>query len=357
MHSGEDNKPCGYEDTEVGASMKGFLRNVAKHTYYKAYPVLSTVWSLIRYVEVFWFYPWILTLPHPLAWKIFKLRAPWLFFRPSEKKRISDNLTHVLETRMSRNRAVLVARRHALFMSSIRFDTQFILSCPPRKVDRTVRFEGLSHVDAVLEQRKGVLLLGCHTGHFYRTIFASARRGYKLHVITMRPEDARQGLWEDKTGSTLYQKLVKKMEEEPNIRIEYVGGSLREVPRALNRGEVVAATLDVPLARGDHRAVKIEFLGRECYFSAQLIRLATRLNAVCLPYVARVDGGLCWLEVFPPRTVADTPAVDVTEVEKEMMYIFGRLEEHILAHPEQWWLWNNLDRFAVPSRDMQNHDL
>jgi lauroyl/myristoyl acyltransferase len=147
------------------------------------------------------------------------------------------------------------------------------------------------------------------------------------------------------------------MEEEPNVRIEYVGGSLLEVPRALQRGEVVAAMLDVPLAQGDHRTVKIQFMGRECYFSSQLIRLASRLNAVCLPYVARVDRDLCWLKIFPPRTRADNPATDNAEVEEEMMYVFGKLEAHIYAHPEQWWLWNNFHSFAMSSCDMQDSDL
>ncbi len=334
--------------TEDKISMKNRLRNWIKLYYYKVEPILSVVWFSLRCVEVFLLYPCILSLPPRLAWKIFKMRAPWLFLKPSQKRLILDNLQNGARARTPSDKIALLARRHALFCSSIRFETQFLLSCSAKKVDDTVRFEGLSLVDAAQAEGKGVMLLGCHAGTFYRAIFASARRGYKLHVVTMRPEDAGQGIWKDKVGSILYRKLLKKLEEEPNVRIQYVGGSLLEVPRALRRGEIVCATLDVPVTQGEEKTSPIEFLGRECSFSSHLIRLAARLDAVCLPYVTHGEKDLCWIKIHPPLMTTENKGNEDSDVEEEMTYVFSVLEHHILTYPEQWWLWNVLGGFGSP---------
>jgi lauroyl/myristoyl acyltransferase len=236
-----------------------------------------------------------------------------------------------------------------LFLSSIRFETQFLLSCSPEQVDRTVRFEGLSLLDEVLAMGKGAVLLGCHTGCFYRAIFASARRGYKLHVVTMRPEDARQGIWQDRIGSILYKKLMDRLEAEPNVEIQYVGGTLRGVPRALRKGEIVCATLDVPVAQEGRRTPLLEFLGRECSFSSQLIRLAAKREAACLPYVTYEKDGHCSVKIHPRWNQGGNESAEGRRIEKEMKYVFRVLEGHILAHPEQWWLWNALGGFGSPA--------
>jgi lauroyl/myristoyl acyltransferase len=260
-----------------------------------------------------------------------------------------------LDRRMPQDRMVLLARRHALFLSSILFDTQFILTCPSTKVDNTVRMEGVSHVDAALEKGQGVMFLGCHAGYFYRAIFAAARetarKGKKLHVINILPEYARRGLWKGKAEYLLYQKLVKRMEQEPNLQIEYIGGSLEGVYQGLRMGEIVAANVDVPLPQGDRRAVQIKFLGRDCYFSSQLVRLARRLNAVCLPFVTHMEGDLCWTRLHPPWTRTDNKAFGDPDTDAETRHIFRILEKHILTYPEQWWLWNDLGGFASDSCD------
>jgi lauroyl/myristoyl acyltransferase len=335
--------------TEGKISMKSRLRNWIKRCYYKAEPFLSGVWFALKYVEIFLLYPCILSLPPHLAWKTFRMRDPWLFLRPSQKRVILDNLAQGVRAGTPSDRIALLARRHALFCSSIRFETQFLLTSSAKKVDNTVRFEGLSLVDAAQAEGKGVMLLGCHAGSFYRAIFASARRGYKLHVITMRPEDAGQGIWKDRVGSILYAKLLKKLEEEPNVRIQYVGGSLLDIPRALRRGEIVCATLDVPVAQGEQKTSPIEFLGRQCYFSSHLIRLAARLDAVCLPYVTHGEKDLCWIKIHPPLMTTENRGDEGSDVEKEMRYVFRVLEHHILTYPEQWWLWNVLGGFGSPT--------
>lgn len=337
------------DGTERKISMKSRLRNGTKLCYVKAEPFFSAVWFALKYVEIFLLYPCILSLPPRLAWKIFRMRAPWLFLKPSEKRVILDNLAVGVRAGTPSDKIALLARKHALFRSSIRFETQFLLSSSAKKVDNTVRFEGLSLVDAAQAEGKGVLLLGCHAGTFYRAIFASARKGYKLHVITMRPEDARQGIWEDRAGSVLYAKLMKKLEEEPNVRIQYVGGSLLEVPRALRRGEIVCATLDVPVAQEEQKTSPLEFLRRECRFSSHLVRLAARLDAVCLPYVTHAEEDLCRIKIHPPLMMTEIRGGEGSRVEKEMRYVFGIFEHHILTHPEQWWLWNVLGGFGSPA--------
>ncbi len=337
---------------EAELPVKKRLRHWAKLLYCRTEPLLKRVGWALKHVEVFFVYPPVLSLPLPLAWKIFSVRIPWLFFRPSRKRLILDHLAQATRQGAAPERTRLLARKHAAFLSSIRFETQLLLACSPERVDRAVRFEGLSRVDAAQAEGKGVMLLGCHAGPFYRAIFASARRGYRLHVITMRPEDARQGIWEDRVGSVLYRRLLERLEQEPNVHMQYVGGSLLEVPRALKRGEIVCATLDVPLTRGEKQAVHLPFLGRECVFSSRLVRLAERLGAVCLPYVTHQEGRLCRIKIHPPMVETRQGSPGGAKVEEEMGYLFGVLEGHILAHPEQWWLWTDLGGFgAAPFRE------
>ncbi len=326
--------------------MKGRFRHWVKLIYGRTEPQLMGVWFALKYVEVFFLYPLLLSLPLPLAWKAFRVRAPWLFFKPSQKTLILEHLAQGTGEGAPTDRTLSLARRHAMFLSSIRLETQILLGSSPGKVDRAVRFEGLSLVDAAQAEGKGVMLLGCHAGPFYRAIFASARRGYKLHVITMRPEDARQGIWKDRVGSILYRKLLKKLEEEPNVQLQYVGGSLLGIPKALRRGEIVCATLDVPVGPGEQHSSHIRFLGRDCWFSSHLVRLASRLGAVCLPYVTHQEKDLCRIRIHPREIEAEQEEDEGLRVEVEMGHVFRVLENHILEHREQWWLWSDLGGFG-----------
>ena len=76
---------------------------------------------------------------------------------------------------------------------------------------------------------------------------------------------------------------------------------------------------------------------------------AARLDAVCLPYVTHAEEDLCRIKIHPPLMMTEIRGDEGSRVEKEMRYVFGIFEHHILTHPEQWWLWNVLGGFGSPA--------
>jgi lauroyl/myristoyl acyltransferase len=220
-----------------------------------------------------------------------------------------------------------------------------------KKLNRAVRLEGLEHLRAAQEEGRGIVLLGCHTGFFYRFTFALARNGYEHRVITMRTEETGRILWRGKAELLLYRKILERMEREKNLRIIYAGRAYREIAASLEEKKILVTKMDNPAPENGERGIRVKFLGLESQLSGAIFRMAKQADAVCLPYIVRVDGHFCNIRIYPPWHPVPAATED-EEMGSQVEYFLRLFEEHILSCPEQWWLWRDLGAFsASPTQD------
>jgi lauroyl/myristoyl acyltransferase len=326
--------------------MKDPLRSAAKSAFYGIYPVLRTGWFPIKLVEYFVIHPLLSWLPLGWAHRIFRLRWPWLFLVPSEKELILRNLSIAFQGKLPPSRLTSLGAEYARFLSCLRFDAWISSSLSAERINKTVRFEGLSHLREAQEEGKGVVLLGSHTGYFYRFVFALARNGYRHQLITMRTEETGRIVWRGKAELILYRKILERMEAEENIHVIYAGKAYREIESSLEQKQVLLTKIDNPAPDEGDKGVRARFLGLECLFSPEIFRMAKQHDAVCLPYVVHGDGHLCRFRIYPPWEPGRVEASVDDAIAIQVEYFIRLFEEHILSCPQQWWLWRDLGAFG-----------
>jgi len=329
--------------------MKYALRSAAKSAFYGIHPVLRALWFPIKYVEYFVILPLLSRLPLGWAHRVFRLRWPWLFLMPSEKQVILKNLSIAFQEKLPPSRLTYLGAEYARFLSCLRLDAWTSSSLSAARINKTVRFEGLSHLREAREQGKGVVLLGSHTGYSYRFVFALARNGYRYQVITMKTEDTGRIVWRGKAELILYRKILERMEADDNIRIIYAGWYPgRDYREMVKEEQILLTNIDNPAPHEGDRGVRVRFLGLECVFSSAIFRMAKQQGAVCLPYVVHVDGHRCRFRIYPPWEPGRVEASSDDPIAAEIEYFLRLFEEHILSCPEQWWLWRDLGAFGSP---------
>lgn len=321
--------------------MKKVLREAAKKAFYFFYPALRAFWTLIKFVEYFVFHPLLSLLPLRWAHGVFRWRWPWLLLMPSEKELIVRNLSIAFQGKLPDSQLVRIGAAHARFLSSLRFDAWISSSCSAKRLNEAVHFEGLAYIREAQEAGKAVVLLGCHTGYSYRLVFALARNGTKHQVITMKTEKTGRIVWRGRAELVLYRKILERMEREENSGVIYAGSAYSEILKGLKEKQVLMTDIDNPSARG----VQIRFLGLECVFSGEIFRLAQKYDAVCLPYIVRVDRHFCEIKIYPPWEPEKGDPAGSGRILAQAEYFIRLFEGHILSFPEQWWLWRDLGAF------------
>lgn len=325
--------------------MKDPLRFIVKKAFYGVLPLLRAIWFPAKVVEYFVVHPALSLLPLSLAHRIFRFRSPWLLLLPSERELILRNLSAAFTGRLSPGECRKTGAAYARFISCLRFDARLSSCCSVERLNETIRFEGLSLLREAQEQGRGVVLLGCHTGFFYRFVFALARNGYAHRVLTMKTEETGRIVWRGRAELILYRKILERMEAEPNIRVIYAGRAYEQIRACLEEKEILLTKMDNPGSRAGDRDVRVRFLGLESAFSTQLFEMARRHDALCLPYIVRVENHMCRIRIYPPwpeETRLDSADRDPAA---QIAYFLNLFERHILSCPEQWWLWRDLGAF------------
>jgi lauroyl/myristoyl acyltransferase len=328
--------------------MKDRVRFVAKKAFYGILPLLRAIWFPIKFVEYFVLHPALSFLPLSLAHRIFRLRWPWLLLLPSERELIVRNLSTAFP-RLSPGECRRIGGAYARFLSCLRFDAWVSTSCSVKRLNESVHFEGLSHLREAQERGKGVVLLGCHTGFFYRFVFALARNGYEHRVLTMKTEETGRIVWRGRAELMLYRKILERMEAEQNIRVIYAGKAFQQIKTSLEQKKILLTKMDNPGSEARDKGVRARFLGIESTFSTDLFNMARQQDAICLPYIVQVQDHMCRIRIYPPLPFRTEERSADEEASAQTEYFLNLFEKQILSCPEQWWLWRDLGGFGLPS--------
>jgi len=329
--------------------MKDPIRSVTKQAFYRILPVLRAFWFPVKVLEYFVVHPLLSLLPLSLAHRIFRLRWPWLLLLPSEKELILRNLSTAFSDRLSPRERRKTGAAYARFLSCLRFDAWISSSSSVEKLNEAVHLEGLSHLREAQEKGKGVVLLGCHTGFFYRFVFTLARNGYEHRVLTMKTEETGRIVWRGRAELMLYRKILERMEAEKNIRVIYAGQAYQQIKTCLEQKQILLTKMDNPGPEKGDKVVRARFLGLEAAFSTELFKMARQHDAVCLPYIVQVENHICKIRIYPPFPPGSQEGSMDPDASAQSEYFLNLFEQHILSCPEQWWLWRDLGAFGLAS--------
>ncbi|MGC8666770.1 MAG: lysophospholipid acyltransferase family protein [Chthonomonadales bacterium] len=223
--------------------------------------------------------------------------------------------------------ALTPEQRHAMARQSFVHFGMFAVECikfaymNQQEALRRIRTEGFEHLQSVMDQGKGCLLLSAHLGNFEIGARVVTAAGYELFALARETRDA---------GTT---DLMQQIRTRMGIKVVTINQSLRPVLEGLKRNAVVAIICDQNAAD-----VFVPFFGRPTGTVSGPARLALKTGAPIVTFACTRDGGggYCFhfQEPYRPQPTGDPRA----DIEAVTAVINSRLEELISRTPEQW-LW------------------
>jgi predicted LPLAT superfamily acyltransferase len=139
--------------------------------------------------------------------------------------------------------------------------------------------DGLENIRETKERGKGVLLLGAHVGNFEAGALALAGTGIPIKIVGVRKETER-------VEKFLHAHYRDRRLPVETLTIQDEGFSFLEIPRALERGEVLAMLAD--RMWGD-RVVSCPLLGKEARFPSGPFQLAAITGAPIVSWFVMKD--------------------------------------------------------------------
>jgi KDO2-lipid IV(A) lauroyltransferase len=246
------------------------------------------------------------------------------------------------------------AHRSFEVMAAGDLDAFYFSRWTPRSLPEFYSFQGLEQIDRAHAEGRGVVLFTGHFSSLCSALVAFALKGYPLNHLTpgFRHEDPSHPAFRAHARFKL--RRMRRQIGRDLIHLDSDSGARTplsaaqasfEALRLLGENELVSMAIDVPpqLTCG---TAKVNFLGRPCRFEGGVVSLALQSEAAVLPYFVLRDRDRPWrqrLTVQPPVRLSGSLRTDLQRC-------VDRLEEMILAHPEQWRRWDSLSRF----RDTQD---
>jgi KDO2-lipid IV(A) lauroyltransferase len=207
-----------------------------------------------------------------------------------------------------------------------------------------VDVEGGAHIREVASRGQGALLL---TGHFGNWEYLGALIPSLGGSLTVMGADQRNPLVGD---------LFEELRQRPGIETVSRERGLRALVKALRSGRLVASLADQDGGKG---GFFLDFFGRPASVQGGLFRLAARLG---VPMVT----GFLWFEdgrwqARYDSPVETSPPGDEAAIEEEArrlaLVYTRRLEQHIRAHPEQWFWVHRRWKTAPPGEAQRPGDV
>ena len=201
----------------------------------------------------------------------------------------------------------------------------------PADIGTRIRYEGLEALKAAYAQRKGVLVISGHFGHWELTAYMQGFLGCPMLMITRSMENPR-----------LEEMLARVRRGSGNV-VCGKDRAVRELVRSLANGMGVAVMIDQD-ARG--AGIFVPFFGRPASTipTVGMMHLRTGAPVVATFSYPEADGG--WRIVYEPMTFPDLSGDRDADVRRITAETTALLERRIRERPELW-MWMHR-RFKTP---------
>ena len=190
-------------------------------------------------------------------------------------------------------------------------------------IERSVRVEGLDHLEKILEKKRGTVLMAGHIGIPHFAFNTLRTMGYDVVLLSgVTPKEPKHSTYRyyDTPDKTIFV-------NDPSLSKVYK----RRIVETLQAGKIIYYDADA----GEGRMKEtLSFLGREMNFPTGMIHLAHQAKAAVVPFIHLYRKGKITLILKEPIDH------DWREGEGEYRRIvteFAKLLEfHILKYPEQY---------------------
>lgn len=273
-------------------------------------------------------------LPHPARVRIAMVIGWWVFRRNAGfRDNVLDNLRHVVGPDASPERLDGIARSIARNGTLNILDLLVSARQTPGQVLAGVDLEpGLA---AALADANGNILVTAHLGSFDMIGQALSSLGLRMTVLS---------------GRTTYRVLFDAISHLRGAKggnvIEPTPSGVREIYRALRRGEVVGIVCDRDFFQNGR---PVTFFGAATTLPPGPVRIARDSGAIIQPVFARRVGRRHEIYTLPPFRVERTADAEA-DIVAGMLRLVATLERAITAEPEQWSIFQRVwpDSPAVP---------
>lgn len=206
-----------------------------------------------------------------------------------------------------------------------------------------VEFRGVEHWRKARERGKGVIFLASHVGNWEMMAAGGGyHSGFPCTLVTkkLKPEWIHQA--------------VERARATCGIAGAYEPKTMREITRALKKGETVGIILDQ--YAGPPIGVRVSFLGVPVGTSTLVATLARRWDCAVLPVLNyRLPNGKFVVDVREPLEVSTDPqASKQWQIARDTQTYVSKIEEDIRQYPEQW-LWTHR-RFKGDLSPVDEHE-
>ncbi len=195
-----------------------------------------------------------------------------------------------------------------------------------KKIFTNSKIVNWNFLQDVALKEKGYILVSGHFGNWEFVAYMQSVLGYNLNMIT-RPLD-----------NPHLENVFRKIRESYGNRVIYKRNAVREMVKALKKGEGVAFVFDQNF--GEDGAIFVPFFGRLAATTPALGKVASRLNVPILPVFSFEDGygyKVIYNEpIYPDSSLNyDENAIKLTEKVTRL------LENAIKEQPSSWFFMHN----------------
>ncbi len=258
--------------------------------------------------------------PEPLARRISTLLNP-LSSLPTRRRR-SANL-QLLFPGMTPAERTALDRRHQQYVALMRVHIARAAHFSREEALRTAQVNGLEHLQAALEQGRGVLIVGGHVGTWWHCPGMLAVFGHRVSIVV---------------NSNLFPPMLEHMQrlsDRYGFRIAYTKrDAYQQAKEAFARNEIFSVTMDFSLR--PEESLRLPFFGASLPVDPGTAILALRQRPAVLWADCHHDPqGRSIVDLFPePPLGRGTPLASSGQLSRHWV---ERLQRGLEPHPEQWW--------------------
>ena len=184
--------------------------------------------------------------------------------------------------------------------------------------------EGLEHLDAALQEGKGVILLSGHIGNFPLMCAWLAAKGYPLSVVFKDGTPSFHGFY----GPWMQMMGIEPLPFKAEVEMTYT------ILAALRQNRMVLLVIDQTKKQA---GVPILFFGKETTAAAGPALLARRAKSPIVPIFIHREGLRHVITIEPPVELVFSRDVR-GDIQKHTQALSNIIEAQVVRHPEEW-LW------------------
>lgn len=193
-----------------------------------------------------------------------------------------------------------------------------------KDVLKDAKAEGLEHLDAALQEGKGVILLSGHIGNFPLMCSWLAVKGYPISVVFKDGTPSFHGFY----GQWMSGMGIEPLPFKADVEMTHA------ILAALRRNRMVLLIIDQTKKQ---TGVPILFFGKETTAAAGPAMLARRAKSPIVPVFIHREGLGHVITIEPP--VALVFSRDVRgDIQHHTQLLSNIIEAQVVRHPEEW-LW------------------